>query len=163
MPRARQSQAAKPCSRALAVLTLTVEMKHHRRHRPCRQRGCQSFTIYPRRQRSAVTVLLPFVVSLTHCPAALQKPLQIRKWVRKKKLAQSAQSFHDDEAFFGMPRKEEEVIYAGCCCGTNTRHFFLNWLSKHIPSKISSFVFTSALDTHVRIVIPKPWRSDKVT
>ena len=31
-----------------------------------------------------------------------------------------------------------------------------------MPSKISSFAFTFALDTHVRIVIPKAWRAVKV-
>ena len=39
----------------------------------------------------------------------------------------------------------------------------LNWWGQHAPSKIPSFAFTSALDTHVRIVIPKAWRAVKVT
>ena len=45
----------------------------------------------------------------------------------------------------------------------STTHFFLNYLIHHMPSKISSFAFTFALDTHVRIVIPEAWGTVKVT
>ena len=44
-----------------------------------------------------------------------------------------------------------------------TTHFFLKkCLVEHPSSKISSFFFTFALDTHVRIVIPETWRCRKV-
>ena len=46
--------------------------------------------------------------------------------------------------------------------GPNTTHFFLKCLVEHPSSKISSFFFTFALDTHVRIVIPETWRCRKV-
>jgi hypothetical protein len=41
--------------------------------------------------------------------------------------------------------------------------FFSEFFDPPVPSKISSFTFTSASDTHVRIVIPKAWRAVKVT